>query len=108
VVFVALLGALVPLKELAEMVSIGALFAFLLVSAAVPILRRTKPDLERPFRVPLSPVVPILSGLSCVYLMANLVVETWIRFLVWLALGLLIYFAYGRRNARLATEVVDR
>lgn len=107
VVFVAVLGALVPLAELAEMVSIGALFAFLLVSAAVPILRRTKPDLKRPFRVPLSPLVPVLSGLACVYLMVNLVVETWIRFLVWLVLGLLIYFGYGRRNARLAAKVVE-
>lgn len=107
VIFVAILGALVPLKELAEMVSIGALFAFLLVSIAVPILRRTKPELKRPFRVPFSPIVPILSGLACVYLMANLVVETWIRFLVWLGLGLVIYFAYGRRNARLAAKVVS-
>lgn len=106
VIVVAVIAALVPLKELAEMVSIGALFAFLLVSAAVPILRRTKPDVKRPFRVPFSPLVPILSGLACVYLMVNLVVETWIRFLVWLALGLVIYFAYGRRNARLAAKVV--
>lgn len=106
VVVVAAIAALVPLKELAEMVSIGALFAFLLVSAAVPILWRTKPDVKRPFRVPFSPLIPILSGLACVYLMLNLVVETWIRFLVWLALGLVIYFAYGRRNARLAAKVV--
>lgn len=107
VVAVALLAALVPLKELAEMVSIGALFAFLLVSIAVPILRRTKPDLKRPFRVPFSPLVPILSGLACIYLMVNLVVETWIRFLVWLALGLVIYFAYGRRHARLAATMAS-
>jgi APA family basic amino acid/polyamine antiporter len=106
VVLVSALGAFVPLAQLAEMVSIGALFAFLLVSIAVPILRRTKPDLKRPFRVPLSPLIPILSGLACIYLMVNLVVETWIRFLVWLALGMVIYFGYGRRNARLAAKLV--
>ena len=104
VVLVSVLGALVPHKELAEMVSIGALFAFLLVSIAVPVLRRTKPDLKRPFRVPFSPLIPVLSGVACIYLMLNLVVATWIRFAVWLAVGLLIYFLYGRRHARLASE----
>ncbi|MCX6470570.1 MAG: amino acid permease [Corynebacteriales bacterium] len=101
-IFVAILAGLVPLTDLSEMVSIGTLFAFLIVSIAVPILRRTKPDLTRPFRVPLSPVVPIISALACIYLMLNLVVATWARFLVWLALGLAIYLFYGRRNARLA------
>jgi APA family basic amino acid/polyamine antiporter len=63
------------------------------------ILRYTKPDLKRPFRVPLSPVLPIVSALACLYLMSNLSVETWIRFLVWLVLGMVIYLGYGRRNA---------
>ncbi len=99
---VAVLATFVKLTVLADLVSIGTLFAFVVVSVAVPVLRRTRPDLERPFRVPLSPFVPVLSALFCVYLMANLSVETWLRFLLWLALGLAVYVVYGRRNARLA------
>jgi basic amino acid/polyamine antiporter, APA family len=74
------------------------------VSLAVTILRYTKPGLERPFRVPLSPVLPIVSALACLYLMSNLSVETWLRFLVWLVIGMVIYVGYGRRNARLAAR----
>ena len=82
---------------LAELVNIGTLFAFILVSVGVVILRRTRPDLPRAFRVPAvyrrrRP----LSALLCVYLMLNLTGETWVRFLVWMALGLVVYFAYGR------------
>jgi basic amino acid/polyamine antiporter, APA family len=101
-VFVALLAGLVPLSALADLVSIGTLFAFVIVSVAVPLLRRTRPDLNRPFRVPFSPVLPIVSALACLYLMTNLTVETWVRFLVWMGLGLVVYFVYGRRHARLA------
>ncbi|MGY1742130.1 MULTISPECIES: amino acid permease [unclassified Blastococcus] len=97
---VLVLSALVPLGTLADLVSIGTLFAFLLVSAAVPVLRRTRPDLRRPFRVPLSPVLPALSALACLYLMLNLSIETWLRFAAWLALGGLVYLAYGRRHSR--------
>jgi APA family basic amino acid/polyamine antiporter len=96
---VFLMATLIPLEELANLVSIGTLFAFLLVSAAVPVLRHTRPELTRPFRVPFSPVVPVLSALACLYLMANLSIETWIRFLVWLALGLVVYVAYGYRHS---------
>jgi APA family basic amino acid/polyamine antiporter len=99
---VCLLAAFVPLDTLAEMVSIGTLFAFLVVSIAVAVLRRTKPRMKRPFRTPAVPLLPILSGLSCLALMASLAVETWIRFLVWLVIGLLIYFFYGRTHSRLA------
>src|SRR5215213_3693244 len=88
---VLVMATLVPLEELANLVSIGTLFAFLLVSAAVPVLRRTRPNLARPFRVPFSPVVPVLSALACLYLMLNLSIETWIRFLAWLLLGLVVY-----------------
>ncbi|MFC8502006.1 APC family permease [Pedococcus sp. NPDC057267] len=102
IVLVALLAGLVPLKALADLVSIGTLFAFVVVSIAVPILRRTKPDLPRPFRTPFSPVVPVLSALACLYLMTNLSLETWLRFAVWMVLGLVLYAVYGRRNARLA------
>ncbi|ADG78725.1 Amino acid permease-associated region OS=Tsukamurella paurometabola (strain ATCC 8368 / DSM/ CCUG 35730 / CIP 100753 / JCM 10117 / KCTC 9821 / NBRC 16120/ NCIMB 702349 / NCTC 13040) OX=521096 GN=Tpau_2114 PE=4 SV=1 [Tsukamurella paurometabola] len=104
VIVCALLGGFVPIEKLSEMVSIGALFAFLLVSLAVPVLRRTKPDLKRPFRVPFSPVIPILSGLACVALMTNLAIATWLRFLVWFLLGLAIYLLYGRRHSVLARE----
>jgi APA family basic amino acid/polyamine antiporter len=99
---VALLAGLVPLSSLANLVSIGTLFAFVVVSVAVPALRRTRPDLRRPFRVPLSPLIPALSALACLYLMTNLSVETWLRFLAWLVAGLAIYFGYGRRRSRLA------
>jgi APA family basic amino acid/polyamine antiporter len=94
----------VPLESLANLVSIGTLFAFVLVSAAVPVLRRTRPDLPRPFRVPFSPVVPVLSALACLYLMLNLEVETWLRFLAWLAIGLLVYAFYGHRHSRVGIE----
>jgi APA family basic amino acid/polyamine antiporter len=100
-VLVLVMATFIPLGVLADLVSIGTLFAFLLVSAAVPVLRRTRPDLERPFRVPLSPLVPILSALACLYLMANLSVETWLRFITWLLLGLLVYAVYGYRHSRL-------
>lgn len=99
---VCLLGAFIPLTALAEMVSIGTLFAFLVVSIAVAVLRRTKPKMKRPFRTPLVPWLPIISGVLCLALMASLAVETWLRFLVWLALGLAIYWFYGRKHSNLA------
>jgi APA family basic amino acid/polyamine antiporter len=72
----------------------------------VPVLRRTKPDLERKFRVPWSPVVPVLSALACLYLMLNLTVETWLRFLAWMVIGLIVYFSYGHRHSRMRAEVL--
>lgn len=99
--FVAVLAGFVPLSELSKLVSIGTLFAFVLVSAGVIILRRTRSDLHRPFRVPAVPWIPVLSILACLWLMVNLSVETWVRFLVWLAIGFVIYFAYGARHSRL-------
>jgi APA family basic amino acid/polyamine antiporter len=98
---VLVMAAFVPLSTLADLVSIGTLFAFVLVSIAVVVLRRTQPHLERKFRVPGSPFVPILSALACAYLMVNLSVETWLRFLAWMALGLVVYFGYGHRHSRL-------
>ncbi|MFY1704520.1 amino acid permease [Micromonospora sp. WMMA1923] len=103
-VLVAVLAGFLPLSALADLVSIGALFAFVIVSIAVPLVRRSRPDLKRPFRVPFSPVLPIVSALACVYLMLNLSVETWLRFLAWLLLGGLIYVGYGRRRNRLARQ----
>ncbi|PRX51259.1 APA family basic amino acid/polyamine antiporter [Prauserella shujinwangii] len=101
-VLIAALAAFVPISELADMVSIGALSAMIIVAVAVPVLRRTRPDLRRPFRVPFSPVLPVAAALACLYLMLNLDVLTWLRFAAWLALGLLIYLGYGRRHSRLA------
>lgn len=100
--FVAILAGIVPLAELSKLVSIGTLFAFVLVSAGVIILRRTRPELERSFRVPAVPWVPVLAILACAWLMVNLSVETWIRFVIWLVIGFVIYFTYGVRHSRLA------
>jgi APA family basic amino acid/polyamine antiporter len=102
-VFVAVLAAAVPLEELANLVNIGTLFAFVLVSVGVIVLRRTRPDLPRSFRVPLMPVLPIVSALACLWLMLNLPGETWWRFLVWMALGVILYVTYGRRRSRFNT-----
>lgn len=100
-VIVAVLAGFIPLAELATLVNIGTLFAFVVVSAAVMILRRTRPDLPRAFRTPLVPLVPALSILACLFVMLNLPVETWLRFLVWMVIGIVIYAAYGYRNSRL-------
>jgi APA family basic amino acid/polyamine antiporter len=101
---VALIASLTPIGKLEEMVNIGTLSAFALVSLAVPVLRRKRPDLKRAFTVPLSPVLPILAALISLYLMLNLSVETWLRFLVWMLIGFGIYFGYGVRNSRMAKE----
>jgi APA family basic amino acid/polyamine antiporter len=98
---IAILAATVPLEILFELVNIGTLFAFVIVNAGVVVLRRTRPDMERGFRVPWVPVVPIIGALLCFYLMRELTFETWARFLGWLALGIVIYLAYGRRHSKL-------
>ncbi|MCW2577265.1 MAG: putative amino acid permease [Modestobacter sp.] len=101
-VVVALLAGFVPLSTLAELVNIGTLFAFVLVSIAVIVLRRTRPDLPRSFRVPFVPVLPVVSALACLYLMLNLPGETWLRFAVWMVIGVLVYAVYSRHHSRLA------
>ncbi|WP_011296440.1 amino acid permease [Cupriavidus necator] len=98
IVFAAIAG-FVPLNVLAELINIGTLAAFTLISIAVLVLRRTRPDLPRAFRCPGVPVVPLLSAGFCLFLMAHLQALTWIAFLVWLVIGLAIYFLYARRNA---------
>ncbi len=103
-VVVALISTFVPLTELAELVNIGTLFAFVLVAIGVIVLRRTRPDLERAFRCPGVPVVPVLAALASFYLMLNLPTATWVRFFVWMALGIGVYFAYGARHSRLVTD----
>ncbi|HEY7720795.1 MAG TPA: amino acid permease [Pedococcus sp.] len=100
--FIALVASLTPIGKLEEMVNIGTLAAFTLVSVAVIILRRRRPDLQRAFKVPFVPVLPIVSALVCFYLMLNLSVETWLRFIVWMAIGFVLYFFYGHRNSRLS------
>jgi basic amino acid/polyamine antiporter, APA family len=99
---VAALAGFVPLSELSELTSIGTLFAFVIVSAGIIVLRRTRPDLPRAFRVPGVPWLPALSVLASIWLMLNLPVATWARFIVWMVIGLLIYLLYGARRSRLA------
>ena len=103
-VVVAVVAGFTPVGILEEMVNIGTLSAFVLVSIGVVVLRRTRPDLKRGFRVPWSPFLPLLSAAICTYLMLNLTVETWLRFLVWLAIGLVVYFAYSHRHSRLGKD----
>ncbi|MDL4774825.1 amino acid permease [Actinomadura xylanilytica] len=107
-VVVAALAGFIPLAKLAELVNIGTLFAFLTVSIGVLILRRTRPDLPRSFRTPLVPWIPILSVLACLFVMVNLPVETWLRFLAWMAIGTVIYFGYGHRHSHLRARTARR
>ncbi len=100
-VFVGLLAGLANIDEIVELTNIGTLFAFVLVAVGVLVLRRTNPEAPRPFRVPLVPLVPLLAIVSCGYLMVQLPWPTWERFIIWLALGLLVYFAYGYRHSKL-------
>lgn len=97
--FVAIPAGIFDIGTLADLSNIGTLFAFVLVSLGVLVLRRTQPERRRSFRTPWVPVVPILSILSCMILMASLPVETWVRFLVWLVIGLTIYMTYSRHRS---------
>jgi len=101
-IIMALIAGFVPLGELAELVNIGTLAAFVLVCLGVIVLRITKPTLLRPFRTPLSPLFPVLGMLSCGALMAFLPSITWLRFLVWLVIGLIVYFTYSINHSKLA------
>ena len=104
-VAVAIAAGLIPIQVVGEMTSIGTLFAFVVVSLAVIVLRVKRPDAHRPFKVAGGPIIPVLGVLSCVYLMLSLSVMTWVRFLVWLDLGMLIYWFYGRTHSPLADPV---
>jgi APA family basic amino acid/polyamine antiporter len=103
-VFVGSMGALVPLRILAELVNIGTLLAFVIVCAAVLIMRRTHPEADRPFRCPLVPLVPILGIAFCLLLMFSLPAENWLRLIIWLLLGFVIYFSYGRYHSVMAQQ----
>jgi basic amino acid/polyamine antiporter, APA family len=98
---IAAIAAFLPLSEIAKLVNIGTLFAFVIVNIAVIWLRRTRPDMERGFRVPLVPFFPLIGAALCIYLMTKLDTETWIRFGAWLAVGMVIYAVYGYRRSRL-------
>ena len=99
-IFVAFFAAVIPISILGELVSIGTLLAFVIVCAGVWVLRKRRPDLHRPFRTPMVPFVPIMGIIVAVALMASLPGNTWIRLVVWLALGMIIYFGYGRSHSR--------
>jgi APA family basic amino acid/polyamine antiporter len=103
-VIVSIVAGFVPINILGEMTSIGTLFAFVVVSLAVIILRVKRPEARRPFRVPLGYTIPVAGVLFCVYLMVSLSVMTWVRFLVWLDLGMIIYWFYGRTHSPLADQ----
>jgi APA family basic amino acid/polyamine antiporter len=103
-VFVAIPAAFADIGEAAELTNIGTLFAFVLTSGGVLVLRYTSPETKRHFKTPLVPIVPILAILSCFYLMLSLPLITWIRFIVWLLIGLTIYFVYGIKHSKLVDE----
>ena len=105
--FVSIFAGFVPVSDLGHMVSIGTLFAFVLVCIGVMILRKRMPDAPRAFKTPLVPFVPIMGILVCVYLMYALPIESWFRLALWLAIGLLIYFVYGKKNSLLQNNRRD-
>ena len=100
-VMVAVLGGFLPLRILAELVNIGTLLAFVIVCAAVLVLRKTHPEMHRPFRCPWVPFVPVMGILLCLMLMCSLPGENWLRLIIWLAIGLVVYFTYGRHHSAL-------
>ncbi|MFD0265880.1 amino acid permease [Streptomyces sp. NPDC127106] len=106
-VVIAVVAGFTSLENLAELVNIGTLFAFVVVALGVIILRRTRPDLHRAFRTPWVPFVPILSIAASLWLMLNLPTETWVRFAIWMVIGFIVYFAYSRGNSRLGKVGTD-
>jgi APA family basic amino acid/polyamine antiporter len=99
-IFISLFAGLVPINVVGEMTSIGTLLAFILVCIGIIILRRTQPDLPRSFRTPWVPVVPVLGIITCIAMMISLPQGTWIRLIVWLVIGLAVYFFFGRKNSK--------
>jgi APA family basic amino acid/polyamine antiporter len=94
------LAGVLPISVLGELVSIGTLLAFAIVCVSIVVLRKTRPDLERPFRTPWVPVIPVLGALICIVQMAALPMDTWLRLILWMALGFVIYFTYGIRHSK--------
>lgn len=103
-VIAAIIAGIFPIGLLGELVSIGTLLAFVIVCAGILMLRYTSPELKRPFKTPFVPLVPILGILICGYMMLNLGFDTWMRLLIWMALGIVIYFAYGRKHSKLRRQ----
>ncbi|HBG50362.1 MAG TPA: amino acid permease, partial [Gammaproteobacteria bacterium] len=97
---VALVAGFMPIRQVAELVNVGTLAAFILVSVAVMVLRYTRPDLHRPFRTPLVPLIPLLAIAFCAYLIASLDAVTLWRFVAWMALGMAVYVFYARHHSR--------
>jgi len=98
-ILMASLSAMVPISDLAELVNIGTLFAFIIVCSGVLYLRHSQPDMDRPFKTPGMPYVPILGIVSCFYLIMNLPLNTMLRFVVWMTIGIVVYFAYSRKRS---------
>jgi APA family basic amino acid/polyamine antiporter len=101
-VVIAITAGLTPIAVLGQLVSIGTLLAFVLVSVGIMILRKTAPEAPRPFRTPWVPFVPIAGALICLAQMVGLPIATWERLIIWLAIGLVVYFSYSYRSSRLA------
>ena len=106
--YVGLFGAFAPIQLVGEMTSIGTLFAFVLVSIGILVMRKTHPDLPRPFRTPLVPLVPIMGILANLGLMAGLGLENWMRLFIWMALGFAIYFGYSRHRSNLQRSLAAK
>jgi APA family basic amino acid/polyamine antiporter len=107
-VAVSVAAGLTPIATLGNLVNIGTLMAFVIVSLGVIVLRRTRPDLPRPFRMPMVPLLPVLSAVVALVLMLGLPRATWERLVIWMTLGVVVYFAYGYRRSRLRAEVFQK
>jgi basic amino acid/polyamine antiporter, APA family len=103
-----ILSGILPISILGELVSIGTLLAFVIVCISVLILRKTEPDLKRPFRAPFVPFVPVLGALICFIQMASLPLDTWLRLIIWMAIGFLVYFTYGIRKSKLRNPGIPK
>jgi APA family basic amino acid/polyamine antiporter len=105
-IFISLFAGLVPISIVGEMTSIGTLLAFVLVCIGIIVLRKREPNLPRPFKTPWVPVVPILGIITCLVMMFSLPLGTWIRLGVWMVIGLVIYFSYGKKNSKVRVEKI--
>ena len=100
-IIIATIAGLLPIEEAADLVNIGTLAAFTLACSGVMVLRKSQPDLPRPFKVPFYPWTPLLGIILCIYLILHLPMITWLRFFTWLVIGLVIYFGYSRKKSKL-------